>query len=137
MVAKFKPVEKASRWEIQYTTALDTALDPYLYAQRPVEGIVHGALKLQLACLEDACRVIVRGGYKDEPRQFERDVRWVTGQTPSAPGFSFEEICESHGLDPSAWRARLVALAQAARERPATQRLRPITRVRVKRRKAA
>lgn len=129
---------RATKWELLYLAALDGAEDSYLYALRR-ESPRHGWQMLQLACLEDACRVLKRGGYKKDRRIFERDVLWVTGQTPSLPGFSFAEICESMGYDAGAWRARLVGIAQEVRDGVAARTTRQlVTRRRApKRRKAA
>jgi len=100
---------------------------------KPQSDAAENVLKLQLACLENAIRTIVCGGYKDAPQYLEQDILWITGQTPSQPNFSFNEICESAGYDPDAWRERLLQKADEVRDDPSVRRtLRNVTRPRAK-----
>ncbi len=123
---------KATKWDLHVVQSLDSGEDAHVCAQdRGDASAIDRVRKLQLACLEDAIRSILRGPRKSEPQFFEQDVLWVTGQTPSMPLFSFAEICESVDYDAAKWRGHLLAKADEVRVSAAARRtLRDVTRPR-------
>ncbi len=71
---------------------------------------------LQAAVLEDAAGVLLTSPrVVDRGSDFLDAVAWVTGQCWSRPMFAFSEVCESLGIDESALRVRLLAMAAGDR----------------------
>jgi len=120
---------RATKWDLRVVRALDDVGDIFRLIER--EKPESWVTRMQLACLEDAVRVIYRAGYKISPEAFAEAVWWIRGVRRSEPGFSFAEIMEEFEFDADAWRTKLLDVAHRAnRDEAARRDLRNITRPR-------
>jgi hypothetical protein len=76
--------------------------------------IREGEKELMLAVLEDAIHTFQRylgAGNEKESKQFEEVQEWILGKNGDSL-FSFDNVCETLGLDPSYVRRGLIAWAR-------------------------
>jgi hypothetical protein len=93
------------------TTTSDALLDPILPAQlfSPRTAIPESERRLRLAILEDALQYYLEYADATDRRArvlYEDAADWIASTDRSDP-FTFENVCDALGLEPSAIRRRL------------------------------
>jgi len=103
-----KPRRRPGRPPIHLSASLNLVMPSQFYPQFPNEGTLPGEKRLMLAVLADAVDILLKGDARDarSRRLLVETAQWVRADDDGP--FSFVNVCEALGLNPSCLRRGLV-----------------------------
>ena len=106
-----KPRRRPGRPPIHLSASLNLVMPSQFYPQFPNEGTLPGEKRLMLAVLADAVDILLKGDARDarSRRLLVETAQWVRADDDGP--FSFVNVCEALGLNPSCLRRGLVRRA--------------------------
>jgi len=108
-----KPRRRPGRPPIHLSVSLNLVMPSQFYPQFPNEGTLAGEKRLMLAVLADAVDILLKGDGRDgrSRRLLLETAQWIRADDDGP--FSFVNVCETLGLNPSCLRRGLLARAAA------------------------
>ena len=108
-----KPRRRPGRPPIHLSASLNLVMPSQFYPQFPNEGTLPGEKRLMLAVLADAVDILLKGDGRDarSRRLLLETAQWISADDDGP--FSFVNVCETLGLNPSCLRHGLLARAAA------------------------
>ena len=108
-----RPRRPRGRPPIHVSASLNLVLPAQLFSEFPGDGVLPGEKRLMLAVLEDAIATVVKHRSAIDPRArrlLAETAGWLASSDIESP-FSFVNVCETLGLDPSYLRRGIARLA--------------------------